>query len=158
MNNRITIYDWIEVILLLLLALCFSLPLYFNSMPHFVLVIGTVLLCFLPIYYILTFRNYSLWQSDTFVGVPLLMYLWNFSFKCLVLVTFVLSFSEAHWIGDISTRSSIVSVLFLVDRGVMIPYFIVCIHKKAYKEAGVVFIYDLYYQLIGPALTFFVFH
>ena len=40
----------------------------------------------------------------------------------------------------------------------MIPYFIVCMYKKAYKEAGIAFVYDLYYQLLGPALTFYVFH
>lgn len=156
MKKWVTKYDWIEVALLLLMALCFTLPRYFDT-TSFILVMGTVLLCFLPIYYLLTFRNYSLQQnpSDKF---PVLMYLWSFVFKCLVLATFALSFSEAHWVGDIADRSSMVSILFLVDRLIMIPYFIVCLYKKAYKEVGVAVVYDLYYQFLGPALTFFVFH
>ena len=157
-NKIITKYDWIEGFLLLLVALCFTLPQYFVSMPPFVLVVGTALLCFLPLYYILTYRNYSLWYSDSSSGFPLLMFLWSFLFKCFVLLTFFLSFSEIHWAGNISTRSPMVNVLFIVNRLIMIPYFIVCMYKKAYKEAGIAFVYDLYYQLLGPALTFYVFH
>lgn len=157
-NKIISKYDWIEGFLLLVVALCLTLPRYFVSIPPFVISAGTGLLCFLPLYYILTYKNYSLWNSDSSTGFPLLMFLWSFLFKCFVLLTFVLSFSEIHWVGNISTRSSMVSVLFIVNRLIMIPYFIVCMYKKAYKEAGIAFVYDLYYQLLGPALTFYVFH
>ena len=124
-NKIISKYDWIEGFLLLVVALCFTLPRYFVSIPPFVINIGTGLLCFLPLYYILTYKNYSLWNSDSSTGFPLLMFLWSFLFKCFVLLTFVLSFSEIHWVGNISTRSSMVSVLFIVNRLIMIPYFIV---------------------------------
>ena len=157
MKKWITKFDWIEAILLLLMALCFTLPRYFN-IPPFVLLVGTAILCLMPVYYILTFRNYSFQQSDSSAGFPTLMFIWSIVFKCLVLATFVLSFSEVHWVGDISDRSSIMNILYIVNRLIMIPYFVICLYKKAYKEAGVAFVYDLYYQLLGPALTFFAFH
>lgn len=158
MNNKITKYDWIEVFLLLVAALCFTLPQYIASIPVFLIIFGSVLLCILPLYYIFTYKNYSLWHKDATASFPLLMYLWSFIFKCLVLMTFALSFYEVHWVGDISTRGSVVRILFLADRLLIIPYFIVCMYKRAYKEAGIAFVYDLYYQLLGPALTFYMFH
>ena len=142
----------------MLVALCFTLPQYFELIHPFVLVVGTLLMCFMPVYYILTYKYYSLWQPNSSSGIPLLLYLWSFLFKCLVLVTFALSFLEISWVGIVSTRSTILRVLFVVDRVIIIPYCIVCLYKKAYKEACIAFIYDLYYQLLGPALTFFMYH
>lgn len=157
MKKWITKYDWIEAFLLLLMALCFTLPQYSDT-AFFALIIGDVILCILPLYYILTFRNYSFQQSNLSSKFPVLMYFWNFVFKSLVLATFTLSFYEIHWVGNIADRSSVINILFLVNRLIMIPYFIVCLYKKAYKEVGVVVVYDFYYQFLGPALTFFAFH
>lgn len=158
MINKVTKYDWIEGGLLLLVALCFTLSQYFELMHPSVLMVGTLLMCVLPVYYILTYKYYSLWQSNSSYGFSLLLYLWSFLFKCLVLVTFALSFIEISWVGIISTRSAILQILFVVDRLIIIPYIIVCLYKRAYKEACIAFIYDLYYQLLGPALTFFMYH
>lgn len=158
MNFKVTKYDWIEAGLLLLLALCFSLPLYLADTPPFVLVLGTVCLCALPLYYIGTCKNYSIYATNASSKFPLAMYLWSFLFKVLVLATFVLSFYEIHWVGDVASRSAIVQILFIINRLIMIPYFVVCICRKAYKEACVAFVYDLYYQFLGPALTFVMYH
>lgn len=158
MNNKVTKYDWIELSLLLLVALCFSLPPYVESAPPFVLIIGALLYCVLPLYYILTYKKYSLRDAGLSSRFVLVMYLVNFLYKNLVLLTFVLSFTERGWVGLVTDRSMVVNILFIVNRLIMIPYFIICLRKKAYKEAGVAFVYDAYYQFLAPVLTFFMFH
>lgn len=157
MKKCITRIDLIEAILLLLLAVCFSMPQYLN-IPPFVLLFGTALYCFMPIFFILTYKNYSIRLLNPTRGFLWLMYIWCFAFKCLAITTFVLSFSEMNWVGDISNRSTTMCILFVMNRILMIPYLIICLSKKAFKEAGVCIVYDLYYQLLAPALTFFEFH
>ena len=157
MKKWITKVDLIEAILLLLVAVCFSIPQYWN-IPPYVLLFGTALLSFMPLFFILTYKNYGIIQLNPTRGFLWLMYIWSFVFKCLAITTFVLSFSEMNWVGDIANRSTVMSILYVINRLLMIPYFIICLYKKAFKEALVCFIYDLYYQLLGPALTFFVFH